>query len=114
VPRGNRRFLGNAFWPTKDAFEAYLACRNACAMSVLQIGELASRLSEDFRERYDGAPRKLIRAMRNVFAHIFDGERHDEEAPYFLSDHIRSFAARGRLTAKNKKTRRPAGPAEPP
>jgi uncharacterized protein with HEPN domain len=60
------------FGQTKEAFEADFAYRNACAMSVLQIGELATRLTDDFREQYNGVPWKLIRAMRNVFAHDYD------------------------------------------
>ncbi|MDR3349203.1 MAG: DUF86 domain-containing protein [Acidaminococcales bacterium] len=60
------------FGKTQVAFSADFAYRSACAMCVLQIGELAARLTDDFRDRHNGVPWKLIRAMRNVFAHDYD------------------------------------------
>ncbi|MDR1589771.1 MAG: DUF86 domain-containing protein [Oscillospiraceae bacterium] len=64
--------LTERFGKTQEAFKADFAYRNACAMSILQIGELAAHLSDSFRNRYDGVPWKLIRAMRNVFAHDYN------------------------------------------
>jgi len=46
--------------------------QNACAMCILQIGELASRLPEDFCTKYNKIPWKLIRGMRNMFAHEYE------------------------------------------
>ena len=40
-------------------------------MCILQIGELASNLSDEFRVKYDKVPWRAIRAMRNIFAHDY-------------------------------------------
>ena len=55
-----------------ESFSADSAYRNACAMCILQIGELASNLSDPFRLEYDKVPWRSIRAMRNIFAHDYE------------------------------------------
>lgn len=40
-------------------------------MPIMQIGELANHLSEDFKESNRNMPWHLIRAMRNWFAHSY-------------------------------------------
>lgn len=45
--------------------------QNACAMCVIQIGELANRLSDETRAAIPNIPWRLIRAMRNTFAHDY-------------------------------------------
>ena len=55
-----------------ETFYADLDYQNACAMCILQIGELASRLPEDFRAKYDQISWTLIRGMRNMFAHEYE------------------------------------------
>ena len=51
---------------------------NAAAMSILQIGELANSLSEDFREKTKSdMPWGMIRGMRNWLAHAY-GEIDDD------------------------------------
>ncbi|MCD7764824.1 MAG: DUF86 domain-containing protein [Lachnospiraceae bacterium] len=48
------------------------AYMNAVCMSVLQIGELANGLSEEFREETKGQmPWGMIRGMRNWLAHAY-------------------------------------------
>lgn len=59
------------FGGTIEAFRADKAYRNACAMFILQIGELAGHLSPDFREEYSQMPWNEIRAMRNIVAHAY-------------------------------------------
>ena len=44
---------------------------DACALGILQIGELVRLLSDDFKASYPSIPWKLIRAMRNVIAHHY-------------------------------------------
>ena len=52
---------------------------NAIAMSVLQIGELANGLSDEFKNATSNEiPWRMIRGMRNVLAHAY-GEI-DEDA----------------------------------
>ena len=48
-------------------------------MCIFQIGELTSKLTDDFREQYNGIPWKKIRGMRNIFAHDYESIN-DEEA----------------------------------
>ena len=45
--------------------------RNAAAMCVLQIGELAGKLTDNFRAEHPGAPWRQIKGMRNVVAHSY-------------------------------------------
>ena len=46
--------------------------KNAVAMCVLQIGELANRLSENFRDATEKEiPWKQVKGLRNVVAHEY-------------------------------------------
>lgn len=46
--------------------------RNAVAMCVLQIGELAGKLTEDFRDATNSEiPWRSVRGLRNVVAHTY-------------------------------------------
>ena len=60
------------FGKTYEIFSGDFDYQNSCAMCIFQIGELASRLPEDFRVKYDQIPWKLIRGMRNMFAHEYE------------------------------------------
>ena len=59
------------FGDSYEAFSHDKAYRNACAMCILQIGELAGHLSADFRAAHADMPWKAIRGMRNVVAHAY-------------------------------------------
>ena len=54
-----------------ETFSGDKAYRNACAMCILQIEELAGHLSADFRAAHPEMPWKAIRGMRNVVAHAY-------------------------------------------
>ncbi|SHN87921.1 HepT-like ribonuclease domain-containing protein [Desulfitobacterium chlororespirans] len=54
-----------------QTFKSNVAYKNAIALCVLQIGELSGRLSDDFRQAYDGAPWKSIKGLRNIVAHQY-------------------------------------------
>ena len=41
-------------------------------MCILQIGELVNRVSEETLKENVQIPWRMIRAMRNVFAHSYD------------------------------------------
>ncbi len=59
---------------------------NAVSMCILQIGELANSLSEEFRQRTESQiPWRMIRGMRNVLAHSY-GEI-DEEVIWVTANH---------------------------
>ena len=56
-------------------YEVFISDRayyNAVSMSILQIGELANGLSEEFREKTkNDMPWGMIRGMRNWLAHAY-------------------------------------------
>ena len=45
--------------------------QNDVAMCILQIGELSTRMTEDFKERYNGVSWRKIKNMRNIAAHDY-------------------------------------------
>ena len=59
--------FGNSF----DIYKEDFVYQNACAMCIIQIGELAKNLSENFKSTYNGVPWKNIKDMRNIFAHNY-------------------------------------------
>lgn len=44
---------------------------NACSMPLLQIGELAKKLSKDFTNAHPEIPWREIKGMRDFFAHDY-------------------------------------------
>lgn len=54
-----------------EIFSTDAIYRNAAAMCVLQIGELAGKLTDAFRAEHSGAPWRQIRGMRNIVAHSY-------------------------------------------
>ena len=59
------------FGNSLSAFSVDKAYRNACAMCILQIGELGGHLSEEFRLSHPQMPWNEIKGMRNVMAHAY-------------------------------------------
>lgn len=45
--------------------------RNAVCLCIMQIGELANHLSEEFKQQHDNIPWRQIRGMRNIVAHEY-------------------------------------------
>lgn len=45
--------------------------KDACALCILQIGELVYNLTDDFKNAHSNIPWKQIRAMRNIVAHHY-------------------------------------------
>ena len=45
--------------------------QNAVALCVLQIGELTTHFTDDFKETYNKMPWNQIKALRNVVAHNY-------------------------------------------
>ena len=56
-----------------DSFCDNKGFRYSISMCILQIGELAGKLTDDFKAQYDGIPWKAIKGMRNVMAHGYGG-----------------------------------------
>ena len=56
---------------TLEALTSDSLYKNALAMNILQIGELVSILSEDFRKTHDTMPWREIKRMRDKAAHHY-------------------------------------------
>lgn len=54
-----------------DIFCSSNTYRNACCMCLLQIGELAGTLSNDFISEHTIIPWKQIKGFRNIVAHAY-------------------------------------------
>ena len=52
--------------------------RNAISMPLMQIGELAKNLSEEFRGRYSEIPWRDAIRMRDVFAHHYGAMNYEQ------------------------------------
>lgn len=44
---------------------------SSCCMYILQIGELVSKLSDEFKSQYNEMPWQSIKDMRNIVAHAY-------------------------------------------
>ena len=58
-----------------SSFELYLSdisFQYSCNMCILQIGELTTRLSKDFKVQHSEIPWHLIKALRNIHAHEYE------------------------------------------
>ena len=53
-----------------EMYQTDIAFQYACSMCLIQIGELAGRLSDEARST--GIPWHAIRAMRNLHAHDYE------------------------------------------
>lgn len=62
----------NRFGDSLEDFSEDYAYRDLCGMYILQIGELAGKLSDATQRGIPEIPWRLIRAMRNVLAHDYD------------------------------------------
>ena len=49
----------------------------ACAMCIVQIGELVSRIDDDIIQSYESIPWRQLKGLRNIYAH--DYERIDND-----------------------------------
>lgn len=61
----------NHFGDSFEQFNADKIYRNAVTMCILQIGELAGRLTQEFMDTNYEIPWRNIKAMRNIVAHAY-------------------------------------------
>ena len=71
------------FGASYEAFQSRSTYRNAVALCLLQIGELANHLSDAFKTSYSQMPWRQIRGMRNLVAHEYSTM--DVEVIWFTS-----------------------------
>lgn len=63
VERFNRSF---------DLYVTDMAFQLSCNMCIIQLGELTTRLPDDFKTRHPEVPWNLIKAMRNIHTHDYE------------------------------------------
>lgn len=59
------------FGQSLEVFQTDFVYQNAVAMCILQIGELAGKLTDDFKAEYNKMPWRNIKDMRNIMAHHY-------------------------------------------
>ena len=64
--------LMDRFGRDLESFESDYAYQYAVGMCIMQIGEMANRLTPEALVETAQIPWRLIRAMRNVFAHDYE------------------------------------------
>ena len=62
---------------SKEEFESNIEFQYACGMCIVQIGELVSRLDEEFMYSFPDVPWRQLKGLRNIYAH--DYERIDND-----------------------------------
>ena len=77
----------NRFGDDIQIYKSDMAYQYACSMCVIQIGELVGQLSDELKNERQEVPWRLIKNMRNLFAH--DYARVDNEIVWdTLKDNI--------------------------
>lgn len=61
----------DTFGRSYDTFKANSIYQNAVALCVLQIGELTTHFTDDFKSSYSKIPWNQIKALRNIVAHNY-------------------------------------------
>ena len=59
------------FSHSKEKFMNSSTYRNAVTMPILQIGELANHMSEEFKQQHKQIPWNEMRGIRNLMAHQY-------------------------------------------
>lgn len=62
----------NRFGNNFENFISDRAFQMSCGMCIIQIGELTTRLSEDFKEKISEIEWNKIKGLRNIFAHDYE------------------------------------------
>jgi uncharacterized protein with HEPN domain len=60
------------FGSTLEKFISDSAFQYSCGMCIIQIGELTTRLSEDFKNKHADIAWKEIKGLRNIHAHDYE------------------------------------------
>ena len=63
-----QQMFGNSF----EDFDSNFAFQYACGMCIIQIGELTTRLTENFKTQHSEIAWNQIKALRNIHAHDYE------------------------------------------
>ncbi len=64
--------LKNRFGTEFEKYVADFAFQMSCDMCILQIGELTTRLTEDFKNQHSEIAWNQIKALRNIHVHEYE------------------------------------------
>ncbi len=64
--------LFNEFGNSYEAYITKAAFQLSCDMCILQIGELTTRLTDEFKETHSEIGWRKIKALRNIHAHEYE------------------------------------------
>ena len=72
----------NEFKGSLEVYQSKSSFRYSCDMCILQIGELTTRLTDEFKLQHANIPWNMIKSLRNIHAHEhyaenFDGRHSD-------------------------------------
>lgn len=65
-------FLMKKYFFDFHSYKEDISFQYSCNMCIIQIGELVSRLSDDFTEMHPQIPWHAIKAMRTLHAHDYE------------------------------------------
>lgn len=65
-------YLMNKYNSNLITFKSDISFQYSSNMCIIQIGELVSRLSDEFLEQHKQIPWHAIKSMRNLHAHDYD------------------------------------------
>lgn len=66
------------FGNSLEDFEKDFAFQYSCGMCIIQIGELTTRLTDDFKEKYSEIAWIQIKGLRNIYAHEYENVDFEE------------------------------------
>ena len=76
----------NEFNGSLEVYQSKLSFRYSCDMCIFQIGELTTRLSEDFKAQHSEIPWRKIKGLRNLHVHDYESIRFDLMWEIFTKD----------------------------
>ena len=68
----------NEFNNSFELFVSKITFQYTCSHCIIQIGELTTRLSEEFKNKHTEIQWNLIKAMRNIHAHDYESVKFDK------------------------------------
>ena len=62
----------NEFNGSLEVYRSKSSFRYSCDMCILQIGELTTRLTDEFKSQHDEIPWRQIKGLQNIHAHDYE------------------------------------------
>lgn len=76
----------NEFNYSFELFISKITFQYTCSHCIVQIGELTTRLTEEFKNQHAEIQWKLIKAMRNIHAHDYESVKLDKVWNTLIND----------------------------